>query len=72
MEKILYLGPNGSYTQLAAEKSAENQELTATNSIKKIIDAIDQNENLFGVIPIENSKEGIVRESIDNLIRTKD
>ncbi len=72
MEKILYLGPNGSYTQLAAEKSAENQELTATNSIKKIIDAIDQNENLFGVIPIENSIEGIVRESIDNLIRTKD
>lgn len=72
MEKILYLGPKGSYTELAAEKSTQNQELTATNSIKKIIDTIDQNENIFGMIPIENSIEGIVRESIDNLVRTKD
>lgn len=71
MKKLLYLGPNGSYTQIAAEKLAENQELVAINSIKKIIDAIDQNENFFGVIPIENSVEGIVRESIDNLVRTK-
>jgi chorismate mutase/prephenate dehydratase len=72
MEKILYLGPNGSYTQIAAEKLAENQELVATNSIKKIIDTIDQNQNILGVIPIENSIEGIVRESIDNLVRTED
>ncbi|MEI8377989.1 MAG: prephenate dehydratase [bacterium] len=72
MEKILYLGPNGSYTQIAAEKMADNQELVATNSIKKIIDAIDQNAKFWGVIPIENSIEGIVREAIDNLVRTKD
>lgn len=72
MKKILYLGPNGSYTQIAAEKLADNQELIPQSSIKKIIDNIDEDENLLGVIPIENSIEGIVRESIDNLVRTKD
>lgn len=72
MEKILYLGPNGSYTQIAAEKLAANEDLVEINSIKKIIDAVDCNKNICGVIPIENSIEGIVRESIDNLVRTQD
>lgn len=72
MNKILFFGPCGSNTQIAAEKLSLAGILEPVGSIKKIIDLIDQNSDLMGVVPIENSIEGTVRETIDNLSRTKD
>lgn len=73
ISEILYLGPEGSYTQIATEKFIEcfnlkNLKQTPINSIKKIIESVDKNPNLIAVLPIENSIEGVVRETIDNLI----
>lgn len=70
--KLFYLGPEGSYTQIAAELIASGEVLTPSNSIKKIITSVDENPKAKGIMPLENSLEGIVRESIDNIIRTKD
>ncbi len=72
MNRILFFGPNGSNTQIAAEKLVDSKFLEPVGSIKKIIDLIDQNSDLTGVVPIENSIEGTVRETIDCLIKTKD
>lgn len=72
MNKILFFGPYGSNTQIAAEKFSLDGFLEPVASIKKIIELIDQNPDLMGVVPIENSIEGTVRETIDNLVRTKD
>ena len=72
---IAFLGPRGSYTEIAADYfikdlSLESFELSISPSIIKVIEKIDNNNGDIGVIPIENSIEGIVRESVDNLIRT--
>ena len=72
MNRILFFGPKGSNTQIAAEKLVDARFLEPVGSIKRIIDLIDQNPDLTGVVPIENSIEGTVRETIDSLIRTKD
>lgn len=77
IDKIYYLGPNGSYTHKALELfvsdlniKCENQQ--ALKTIKSILKSVDENEFSYGVLPIENSIEGIVREAIDNLIRVED
>ncbi len=77
MQNILYLGPQASNSYIAAEKfveleNLENINLIPKGSIKNIIDAVDENQDLIAVVPIENSIEGIVRETMDNLIRTAD
>lgn len=75
LQNLIYLGPEGSYTEVAAETftSAKNQvnyNRIIKNSIAKVIEAVDNSNGDVGVVPIENSIEGIVRETLDNLIKT--
>ena len=77
IRKLLFLGPNGSYSDFAKNKfiDAFNLNCVSTNlkSISAVIKAMkDENsEDIVGVIPIENSIEGIVREALDNLTSLK-
>ena len=75
MKKLLYFGPEGSYTQKAmniAQKmlSLDEYEIEPQAHINDVITQIDQNSDYIGVIPIENSIEGVVRETVDKLVRT--
>lgn len=73
--QIAYLGPAGSYTEMAKDLFCEKYELqlseTPLPTIKKVLEFVDENPGSIAVLPIENSIEGAVRETIDNLIRTK-
>ena len=40
-------------------------------TIRQVIEYIDANPNILGVLPVENSIEGTVRENLDNLMMTK-
>jgi len=75
VQTIAYLGPGGSYTEMAKDIFCEKYRIRAKfeplSSIKQVLEFIDDNPNTIGVLPIENSIEGAVRETIDNLIRTK-
>lgn len=77
IKKLLFLGPNGSYSDFAKNKFIKhfNFNCVSTNlkSISSVIKALkDENsEDIVGVIPIENSIEGIVRETLDNLSSLK-
>lgn len=75
MKKLLYFGPEGSYTQKAMNKAIELLNLTDYTTeprpyISDIIFELDKNPEYIGVLPIENSIEGIVRETVDTIIRT--
>lgn len=71
--EIIYLGPAGTYTEIAAESllaQDKNFSKTPKASILQVIEAVDNNNGNIGVVPIENAIEGIVRETVDNLVKT--
>lgn len=73
MSKIYYLGPEGSNTHIAALKFSEklNQKcelIYVHNILQGFKDYLTEVENSYLVLPLENSIEGTVRETIDNLI----
>lgn len=75
IEAVAYLGPGGSYTEMAKDMFCKKYNLDChmepMHSIKQVLEFVDNNPNAVGVLPVENSIEGAVRETIDNLIRTK-
>ncbi len=75
IEAIAYLGPGGSYTEMAKDIFCQKYEIDTyqlpMKSIKSVLEYVDENPTTIGVLPVENSIEGAVRETIDNLIRTK-
>ena len=77
IRKLLFLGPRGSYSDFAKNMFIDAFKLncvsTNLKSISSIIKALkdENNEDIVAVIPIENSIEGIVRETLDNLSSLK-
>lgn len=75
IKTIAYLGPGGSYTEMAKDIFCEKYELNINQepmkTIKSVLEFVDETPNAAAILPIENSIEGAVRETIDNLIRTK-
>lgn len=70
-KKILFLGPKGTYSEIACnsfvEKTDIKAEFTPISTIAKIIEMVDNDKNLCAILPIENSIEGIVRGTLDGL-----
>ena len=75
VEQVAYLGPGGSYTEMAKDIFCKRYEIDAyqapMKTIKSVLQFIDETPNSVAILPVENSIEGAVRETIDNLIRTK-
>ncbi len=68
--KVGYLGPKGTFTHQAALEffPKAGTEFLPHNSISEIFINIEKENIEFGVIPIENSLQGTVRETLDLLI----
>jgi len=68
--KVGYLGPKGTFTHQAALEffPKAGTEFLPYNSISEIFINIEKENIEFGVIPIENSLQGTVRETLDLLI----
>jgi chorismate mutase/prephenate dehydratase len=67
-EAIAYLGPEASFTHQAAEsKFGAMSAYLAINSITGVFREVSRGTAKFGVIPIENSSNGIVSETINCL-----
>lgn len=68
---IAYLGPKGTFTQLAVEKHfGESVNTSPQNTITDIFRQVETGEVHYGVVPVENSTEGIVNLTLDNLINS--
>ena len=62
-----YLGPKGSFTHDVATHSFLTSERIAYRTITDVIKAYENQEIDFAVVPVENSIEGSVHETIDYL-----
>lgn len=75
VKTIAYLGPQASFTEMAKDKFCErfniNAYPTPLQTIRQVVEYVDDTENSLGVLAVENSIEGTVRESLDNLLITK-
>ncbi|CAD7816706.1 Prephenate dehydratase [Chryseobacterium aquaeductus] len=65
--KIAYLGPQASFTQLAATQIFPNDELVPQSSILDCFNAVKNNGVEKAVVPLENSIEGTVSMTLDYL-----
>ena len=77
--QIYFLGPKTSYTDFAKEQFIKNFNLNGyiekpMRTITAVISEINNwsNKKNLAVLPIENSIEGTVKETIDNLSKIKD
>lgn len=72
MEKpleVAYLGPQGTFTEAAALKHFGNSVITRPmTNITEIFSAVQRNFCDYGVLPVENSTEGMVTHTLDNFI----
>lgn len=71
MCRIAYLGPNGSYSSVAAEKFCFGCEKTACSSFKLVMDALVSGKCDYAVFPVENSVNGSVNQVMDLLQSTE-
>lgn len=68
--KIAYLGPQASFTQLAATQLFPNEELLPQANILDCFIAVENGEVEKAVVPLENSIEGTVSMTLDYLYKT--
>jgi prephenate dehydratase len=69
MDSIALLGPEGTYTEKAAE-SLGRFEKRYRDSVKGIFDSVYSGDTGLGIFAIENSTHGMVLESLDTLINS--
>lgn len=67
--RIAYLGPAGTYSQLAAaEQFGSGADLLPFASIDAVFDEVERGRTEYGVVPVENSTEGVVAQTLDRFI----
>ena len=70
-ERIAYLGPEGTFTHQAAEsRFGAMSDYLSLGSIHSVFRTLEAGRAKFGVVPIENSKDGIVGETLDLLAKS--
>ena len=71
---IGYLGPEGSFTHQALleylSKLKKKETIEPFQTINQIIDSVSSGKIKSGIVPIENSIQGSVWETLDQLIKT--
>ena len=67
--KIFYLGPEGTNSDLAARNIfTKDDEYVAAQSIEDIFEKVALSHSYYGVIPFENSYQGVINSSLNCLI----
>ena len=67
--KIAYLGPPGTFTHWAARsKFGDSVQYVPAASLEEIFEEVERKRADYGVVPIENSTEGGIRETLARFI----
>jgi chorismate mutase/prephenate dehydratase len=68
--KIAYLGPEYSFSHLAAvERFGQAAEFIRVGSIAAVFEEVNRSHTDFGVVPLENSTDGRVADTLDMFLR---
>src|ERR1700689_2645922 len=66
---IAYLGPEATFThQAAVQKFGSSLRYTAQNTIADIFTEVAKKRADYGVVPVENSTEGVVTHTLDMFV----
>jgi chorismate mutase/prephenate dehydratase len=69
--EIAFLGPEGTFTQQAAFKHFGHAVKTIpATTINDIFDTVESGHCQFGVVPMENSTEGVISHTVDRLLNS--
>lgn len=69
--RIAFWGPEGTYTHIAAmSKFGSASQYESNDTILDVFNSVERERADYGVIPVENSTEGIVHYTLDNLQQT--
>ncbi len=68
-QKVAYLGPRATFTHMACmQKFGSSAQYIPVNSIKDVFSEVERSRAHFGVVPIENTTEGVVNHTLDMFI----
>ena len=69
--RVAFLGPEFTYSHLAAvECFGQSSELVPVGTIAAAFEEVEQGQSEFGIVPIENSTDGGVVDTLECLVRT--
>ena len=69
---VAYLGPPATHTHLACLQHFGNSiQSLAQESIQDVFEAVEKAKASYGMVPIENSTEGVVNRTLDVLIESE-
>jgi chorismate mutase/prephenate dehydratase len=68
---IAYLGPQATFTHQACRRAfGASSRYVPKKSIREVFDAVEREECSKGVVPVENSTEGIVNHTLDMFLES--
>jgi len=68
---IAYLGPEGTFTHLAGiRKFGEKPQYISAETISDVFEKVERGEADYGVVPIENSTEGVINYTLDMFLKS--
>ena len=69
--KVSYLGPEGTYTHIATKSHFGDSVLScAFSSVEDVFASVEKRDSHYGVVPVENSTQGIVSSTLDMFMKS--
>lgn len=67
--KVAFLGPKATFSHLATmQQFGLSAELVPLKSIPSVFEEVEKGKALYGVVPVENSTEGVVSHTLDMFV----
>ena len=70
--KVAFFGPKATFTHMAAlQQFGLSAELVPQKSIPAVFEDVEKGRALYGVVPVENSTEGVVSHTLDMFMESE-
>jgi len=69
--KVAFLGPRATFSHLATmQQFGLSAELVPQKSIPAVFEEVEKGKALYGVVPVENSTEGVISHTLDMFVES--